>query len=73
MSNLTRYNFWRDSIADCYCGMEEIADGEYVKFDDIKELLNTAHNSQSTPFCLQCHSPSKWVIACTKCGSIIEE
>ena len=41
MSNLTRYRI----VAPDDYGAEEHPNGEYVKFDDIKELLNTAHNN----------------------------
>jgi hypothetical protein len=47
MSNLTRYDLGGyDCGQTCTaCGMEVSADGEYVKFDDIKELLNSSHNT----------------------------
>ena len=53
MSNLTRYDHESDPYGLCdMCGskMVESVDGDYVKFDDIKELLNSSHNKQSTPF-----------------------
>jgi len=50
MSNLTRYSLrnvaWGDG--DCHT-MVESSVGEYVKFDDIKDLLPTANNSASKP------------------------
>lgn len=30
--------------------IEDSPDGQFVKFDDIKEFLKTAHNPQSTAF-----------------------
>lgn len=50
MANLTRYNLVEMRVGDRVVDkwMEEIGDGEYVKFDDIKELLNTSTNTQST-------------------------
>lgn len=48
MSNLKRYSLqniaWGDG--DCHT-MEESVDGTFVKFDDIKELLNSPHNTGS--------------------------
>jgi hypothetical protein len=46
MSNLKRYT---ESFLQGECiGMEEDSlNGQWVKFDDIKELLNTAHNTAS--------------------------
>jgi hypothetical protein len=73
-ANLTRYTcFLRDDGHSIAALMVPSDTGEYVKFADVKESLSKSHNKQSTPYCLQCHSPSKWVIACKKCGSIIEE
>jgi hypothetical protein len=45
MSNLKRYT--ESYCCGKYDGMEEDSlAGEWVKFDDIKELLNTVHNRQ---------------------------
>ena len=57
MPNLTRYDRTGCSDLDCMCGGEMVVSdsGEYVKFDDIKDLLNSSHNKQSTP--------------CSKCGT----
>jgi len=54
MSNLKRYT--ESFCCGEYDGMEEDSlAGEWVKFDDIKELLNTSHNSRLP----QCASPSE--------------
>jgi hypothetical protein len=34
--------------------MKEHAEGEWVKFEDIKELLNTSTDKQSTPLSSKC-------------------
>ena len=48
MSNLKRYDV---GVGEFGGYSEEVcADGIWVKFDDIKELLNSSHNKQSTPF-----------------------
>jgi hypothetical protein len=49
MSNLTRYTLVTqdDNGDECEGYVEQSDDGEFVKFDDIKELLNTAHNTAS--------------------------
>ena len=48
MSNLTRYDFEDGDIMDGIGGSMVVSiDGEYVKFDDIKELLNSSHNRLS--------------------------
>lgn len=48
MSNLIKYNL---GVVACgigdYKDMVVDAEGEYVKFDDIKELLNSSPNCQS--------------------------
>ena len=59
MANLTRYELTIQHGKDgehvaLYHAMEN---GEWVKFEDVKELLQTAHNKQSTPlveFCEDC-------------------
>ena len=50
MSNLTRYDLGGyDCGQTCTaCGVDVSADGDYVKFDDIKELLNSSHNTAIT-------------------------
>ncbi len=47
MSNLTRYTMVirRDHDGFATVAGKVSQQGEWVKFDDIKELLNTAHNS----------------------------
>ena len=42
VANLTRCNFVRDSLADCYCGMEDAVDGEYVKFEEAMEASSNS-------------------------------
>lgn len=62
MSNLTRYDLGGyDCGQTCTaCGMEVSTDGEYVKFDDIKELLNSSHSQPK--FCPyhRNYSPCIW-------------
>jgi len=48
MANLTRYNFASGGEYGS-AGMRESSDGEYVKFADIKELLQTSPNNGSMP------------------------
>ena len=57
MSNLTRYHvkFHSERYGGPVYMFFESPEGEYVKFDDIKELLNTAHNSRVTQ-CPTCGS-----------------
>ena len=50
MSNLKRYSVLPNDSVEFE--MVEDSTGPYVKFDDIKELLNTAHNISVMP-CLQ--------------------
>jgi len=55
MENLLRFGERKNKfgVTQMMC----CTDGEYVKFSDIKELLQTAHNKQSTPlveFCEDC-------------------
>ena len=48
MSNLTRYRVDIGDIAGTpVASFSKDINGEFVKFDDIKELLNPAHNSAS--------------------------
>jgi len=47
MSNLKRYYVGPGEFGGCI--EEECSDGVWVKFDDIKELLNTAHNISVMP------------------------
>jgi hypothetical protein len=42
MSNLTRYDCVTSGTYDCYGEMVKCDDGDYVKFDDIKEFLPTS-------------------------------
>ena len=47
MSNLTRYDlewFNRTNTMDNFHQMVASDEGAWVKFDDIKELLNSSHN-----------------------------
>ena len=63
ISNSKRYT---ESFA-CgeYDGMEEDSlAGEWVKFDDIKELLQTAHNKQIIP-CADCSNKHSY--RCNTC------
>ena len=52
MENLTRYNVKGhiDRYGDWQSGLWKNKDGWLVKFNDIKELLNTPTNKQSVPF-----------------------
>ncbi len=53
MEKLTRYNlewFNRTDTMDNFHQMVASEEGVWVKFDDIKELLNSSHTSQSMPF-----------------------
>ena len=59
-----RYNF-ENMDNKCGCGMYEESCGEWVKFEDIKGLLNSLHNKQSAPFCLTCGKP--YPIKCHSC------
>ena len=48
MENLTRYKFNSPCVgSECECLMVPCEDGEYVKFSDIEELLQTSHNNRS--------------------------
>jgi hypothetical protein len=50
MSNLQRYGNFPNSFGNLE--MLPADNGSWVKFDDIKELLNTAHNNASSTFAL---------------------
>jgi len=57
MSNLTRYKMRIEDSPSGECqAVLPVAskEGRWVKFDDIKELLNSSHNKQSTPLCSAC-------------------
>jgi len=45
MENLPRYNPCRCEESNGIGAMFSNPDGEYVKFSDVKELLQTAHNN----------------------------
>ena len=51
MSNLIRYSD-QSSVGEEMCMLPD-PEGSWVKFDDVKELLNSSHNKQSTP-CVTC-------------------
>lgn len=65
MSNLKRYGFHYDDCGDYSLG--EFDDGEYIKFDDIKKLLNIAYNKQSTPLLCKCGNLAT-VFICEACN-----
>lgn len=72
MSNLTRYNlewFNRTSTMDNFHQMVVSDEGAWVKFDDIKELLNSLHSKPSTLCCKH-----QWAVnrlrTCKKCGAV---
>ena len=48
MANLKRYNFGVNNYPKLGIKIMECEDGQYVKFEDIKELLNTSTNSTKT-------------------------
>jgi hypothetical protein len=53
MENLTRYKMETCECNDWNCDKIDAwpdPDGEWVKFSDIVELLQTAHNRQSAPY-----------------------
>ena len=62
MSNLTRYtiDYVPDSCDGDYVQHNVSKDGEYVKFDDVKELLNSSHNSAMVP-CANESCPANWI------------
>ena len=75
MENLTRYNlerFNRTETMDNFHQMVASDEGVWVKFSDIKEFLQTAHNSAMVP------CPHVWsfyiahppVEECKLCGSL---
>ena len=47
MSNLTRYDFATEKGYNHYSQYFPTSIGMWVKFDDIKELLNSSHNTGS--------------------------
>ena len=53
--------------------MNEDSNGPWVKFDDIKELLNTARNTQSKP-CSHIGDPVVFAAyrVCKKCGEVFD-
>jgi hypothetical protein len=66
MENLTRYSpaiLNNNGVAEA--SMVSTNVGEFVKFSDINELLQTSHNSQSTPLCA-CGQPAVKVL-CDNC------
>jgi hypothetical protein len=73
MENLKRYYLDTSPCyaeCGCYSVMDESESGEWVKFDDIKELLNSLHNKQSAPcYCKNelAYTVQK-VVQCGKCG-----
>jgi len=63
MANLTRYNlewFNRTKTMDNFHQMVASDEGAWVKFDDIKELLNSSHNSAM----LSCQSCKRNIGGC---------
>jgi hypothetical protein len=67
MSNLKRYRF--DEVYNSGLGAVEDKNGCWVKFDDIKEFLPTATNSQSKPCLVHGdHVHSHDIIICDACG-----
>ena len=58
MSNLKRYTNFVDEFGKTIVLESQV--GEFVKFDDVKELLQTATNKQSTPLqnCVSCGNDS---------------
>jgi len=68
MENLKRYGPALSKSG--FATMQKIDNGGWVKFSDIKELLATAHNKQSTPcYCKNelAYTVQK-VVRCGKCG-----
>ena len=59
-----RYNL-ETICGDGDCGMEEESCGEWVKFADIKDLLQATHNRQSVPSCSRCGKI--YPLVCTSC------
>ena len=54
MSNLTRYDLEHSSVKH-HRELVPSVGGDWVKFDDIKELLNIAHNCATDAICPNCH------------------
>jgi hypothetical protein len=53
ISNLTKYGFsreWKPFPMSNPPKFGELSDGEYVKFEDVVELLKQADNIESAPF-----------------------
>ena len=68
MSNLTRYDHKSNGYND-YKEMVPSNDGAWVKFDDIKELLNSSHNTPIMPCkCVNCGNENAVIKLCTACG-----
>ena len=69
MENLTRYSIEELNNPVDYCIVESPI-GEWVKFSDIKELLQTSHNKQITP--CSCNADIEYipqsVRVCKQCG-----
>lgn len=67
MINLTRYN-WDSGhdIGGRGAGMHKCRNGRWVKFDDVKELLNTSTNNDT------CNHDMHWrqQKICAKCGYV---
>ena len=67
ISNLTRYKMKIDTSPGGECQtVVSVAstNGKYVKFDDVKELLQTAHNKQIIP-CADCSNKHSY--RCNTC------
>ena len=71
MANLKRYDI--DEKFDFHGNSETVvgsANGDWVKFDDIKELLNSSDNSERDDICPLCKKkcyPSKYY--CADCNN----
>lgn len=67
LNRLQRYNL----VGEYYPTMVEMKDGDYLKFEDVKELLNTTTNTGSAQcdeeLCPECNG-SDMSNKCTKCG-----
>ena len=50
LKNLTRYDLTADRISDGNSWLEKHELGAWVKFSEVKELLNTSTNKQSFQF-----------------------
>ena len=67
MVNLKRYEF-KFYQTNCDCHYIDNPEGEWVKFEDIKELLNTSTNTDSTKLSAEIVESKKPCDYCT--GSI---